>query len=104
MQATGRWQPQETSGQGHRISAQLATDQEMPRGTLATDLSRYAPVSPQPTYRPGMSWVERLLQSMGVTYPHTLAELETKMTQMGLNATEKIACKLEAQQQHLLKG
>jgi hypothetical protein len=87
-----------------RAQGDLATDQSYAPGTLATDRARVTPVSPPPTYPPGMSRVERLLQSMGVTYPHTLAELETKMTQRGLDATEKIACKLEAQQHQLLKG
>jgi hypothetical protein len=101
FESTGRYSP----GRGPTISAQtgLATEQVRDDG-LATDRARYTPVSPQPTYRPGMSRVERLLQSMGVTSPVTLAELERRMTAAELDVETRISCKLEAQQHNLIKG
>jgi hypothetical protein len=92
-------------GAGHRMSAQtgLATDQTLDYG-LATDRARYEYGQPEPSYRPGMTEPERLLAKLRVTVPLTLADLEQRMTEAGMDAETRISCKLEAQQKQLLKG
>jgi hypothetical protein len=104
MQASGRWQPQATPGRGPTISAQLATDQDFALGSLATDRAQYHPRPPEPRYRPGMTEPERLLAKLHISAPVTMAELERRMTEAGLDAETRISCKLEAQQKNLLKG
>jgi hypothetical protein len=93
---------------GEQISAvgELRTDEVLTLGSLATDLPRhrYTPVSPPPTYRPGMTAAERLLARLGVTAPVTLKELEKRMTEAGLDAEPRIMVKTEAALKNLLRG